>query len=324
MAAEHQRPPAVGQPLPYAPQLPIQRLRLRPIHEPLAVGRVGHQPAVWVIPPEVLHVRHLEADAVLHARFRGVAAGNVHGAGVDVPAPDVVFPVELLVHGLLGGIQPCALGQECPFLRVKAALQPRGAVFGDERRFDGDGAAAAEGVAEGVAPPIAGQQHHGRRQRFPQGRLHAHGAVAPLIKPLAGAVQPDDRLILEKREPHLVFRPRFRKLLQPVAPFQPLHHGLFHDGLARGSGVKLAGDGVALHGEGAVLGDIVLPSNGLHPLKQLLKAAGGEFAQHQQHPCATAEVNVEPCAVGIGAVAENAPVFHPDILQPQPLHLVAH
>ena len=77
--------------------------------------------------------------------------------------------------------------------------------------------------------------------------------------------------------------------------------------------MELAGNGVALHREGAVSGNVVLPGDGLHTLEKLLKASGREFPQHQQHPGAAAEVYVEPCAVVRGAVAKNAPVLYPDI-----------
>ena len=58
------------------------------------------------VPAEVSHVRHLEADHILHPCLAGIVPGNGHGTGVDVAAPDVVVAVEFLVHGLVRRIHP--------------------------------------------------------------------------------------------------------------------------------------------------------------------------------------------------------------------------
>ena len=104
----------------------------------------------------------------------------------------------------------------------------------------------------------------------------------------------------------------------------PLHHGLFDDGLAGGHRVQLGGDGVALHREGRVPGQILLPGDGPGALKQLLKAAGREPAQHQQHPRPAAQVDVQPRQVGQFSPAQHPAVFHLHVLQAQPPDLVAH
>mgnify|MGYP000720217656 CR=1 FL=1 len=88
--------------------------------------------------------------------------------------------------------------------------------------------------------------------------------------------------------------------------------------------MKLGGEGVALHGEGRVPGQIVLPGDGPGALKQLLEAAGRKPAQHQQDPGAAAQVDVQPRYVGQLAPAQDPAVFHLHIPQPQPPDLVAH
>ena len=64
----------------------------------------------------------------------------------------------------------------------------------------------------------------------------------------------------------------------------------------------------------ALLGEIVLPWDGAHALKQLLEAEGGELPQHQHYPCAAAQVDVQPRTVRHGAPAQDAPVLRADIL----------
>ena len=188
---------------------------------------------------ELGRVGHLEADAVVHAGLAGVVPGNGHGAGVNVAAPDIVLPVELPVLGLICRVHPRLGGQERPVLGVEPPVKTGGAVFCDERRLDGDGTAAAEGIAERVAAPVAAEGHQCRRQRLPQGRLHAYGAVAPLVQPLAAGIQTDGHLILEHGKAYLVFCPCLRELLHAVVGLQTLHHGLFDDALTGGHGVQL-------------------------------------------------------------------------------------
>ncbi len=82
--------------------------------------------------------------------------------------------------------------------------------------------------------------------------------------------------------------------------------------------------GVALHRELAVPGDIVLPGQGPDALKQLVEGGGGEGAQLHQHPGAAAEVDIQAGDVRRRALAVDAAVFRPDILHIQPAQLVGH
>ena len=76
---------------------------------------------------------------------------ELDGVGVDVAAPDLVLAVEFLIHRLVGCIEPEHFIERGPVLGGKAAVEARRTVARDERRLDGDGAAAAERVAERVA-----------------------------------------------------------------------------------------------------------------------------------------------------------------------------
>ena len=254
----------------------------------------------------------------------GVAAGDGHRLGIHIAAPDVVAAVEFLVPRLVLGPLPAVAGHKAPLLRVEGPVQARRPVPGNQRRLDGDGAAAAEGVAEGIPSPIAGELHQRRRQRLPQGRLHAHGTVTPLEQALAAGVQRQQHLILEDGEAYLILGAGLRKLLQMVRGLHPLHHGLLDDALAGGHGVELGGDRVPLYREGRVTGQIVLPRHGAGALKQLLEAAGREVRQHQHHPRAAAQVDVQPCAVLQRAPAQNAAVLRLHVLQAQTLALIAY
>ena len=270
------------------------------------------------------HIGHLKADILRHTGLVGVAAGNGHRLGIHIAAPDIIGAVELLVPGLVLGLLPAAGGNEGPILRGKGSLQARRAVTGDQRRLDGNGAAAAEGITEGIPAPVAGQLYQRRRQRLPQGRLHAYGPVAPLVQSLAAGIQRQQHLILEQGEPHLIPGAGLRELLQMIGGTHPLHHGLLDDALAGGHRVKLGGDGIALHRKGGVAGQIVLPCHGPGTLKQFLEAAGAKLRQHQHHPCAAAQVDVQPGAILQCAAAQHPAVLRPHVLQSQTLDLVAY
>ena len=303
---------------------PVQPLGLLLLQQPFAVGRVRHHLTVFALPVEFPRVRHLEAHAVLHPRQLRVAAGELHAVGVDVPAPDVVLAVELTVHGLLSGGEPQPGGQAFPPLGGEAPVQARGPVLGDQRRLDGDGAGAAEGVAEGVLPPVAGEQHQGGGQGLPQGGTVVVGPVAPLVQAVAGGVQVDGGCVLDDGELDLVAVPGLRQRLAAVDIAQPLCRGLLHDGLAGGDGVKLGVQGISLHRELPVPGDIVLPGHGGHALEQGLKVRGRKGGQLQQHPGAAAQIDVQPGDVGLGALTVDPAVLGPDVFQIQPLQLVGH
>ena len=88
--------------------------------------------------------------------------------------------------------------------------------------------------------------------------------------------------------------------------------------------MKLRGDGISLYREGCVAGQHLFPRHGAGALKQLLKAAGGEICQHQHHPCAAAQVDVQSCAILQRAAAQHTAVFHSDVLKSQTPALIAH
>ena len=110
MAAEDQGAPAPGHPAPHLAQLPVEGLGLLTLQEPLAVGRVGDKLAVFTVPAEAAHICHLKADVRLHPRQGRVVPGDLDGVGVYIAAPDVIAAAELLVLGLVGGVQP-AIGR---------------------------------------------------------------------------------------------------------------------------------------------------------------------------------------------------------------------
>ena len=105
------------------------------------------------------------------------------GTGADLPRLNLD----------LRGVQPA------PLLGVEGTLQPGRTVPGDQRRLDGDGPGAAEGVPEGVLPTVAAEDHHGRRQGLPQGCLHPDRPVAPLMQAGARGIQVQGTLVLKTR-----------------------------------------------------------------------------------------------------------------------------
>ena len=221
--------------------------------------------------------------------------------------------VEFLIHGLVTGLQPQLGVHVFPPLGGEAAVQAGGPVFGDEGCLNGNGAAAAEGIAEGILSPVTGEGHQRCRQRFPQRGAHVLGPVAPLVQPLAGGVQIQGRYILDDGKLDLIPAAGLRQGLHAVLLPQPLSGRLFHDGLAGGDRMKLRVQGIALYWEFAVPWDIVLPGQGVDPLKQCLKITGREGAKLHQHPRTAAEVDVQPGNVSQSSFTVDSAVFRPDI-----------
>ena len=128
----------------------------------------------------------------------------------------------------------------CECFRRKPAAAAGGGVPGDQRRFNGDGAGAAEGVPQKFPSPVAGQLNHGGGQRLPQWRVVAHGAVAPLVEPLAGGVQIQLHPVVHDGKLQLVLCPGLREPADAVFFSQTPGGGLFHDGLTVRDAHKLA------------------------------------------------------------------------------------
>ena len=187
-----------------------------------------------------------------------------------------------------------------------------------------DGAAAAEGVPEEVPTPVAGQGHHGGGQGLPQGSVVAHGPVASLVEPRAAGIQEELALILHDGELELVEGSDLRQAFEPVVPAQPICSGLVDNGLAVGDGVELGVQAVALHGEFAVLGNVVLQGQGLDTLVEFLKAPGREAPQPQQDPFAHPQPQIGRGQGLDPAVEEDPAVLHPDVRHVQPAQFVPH
>lgn len=80
---------------------------------------------------------------------------DLNGVRVDVAAPDLVgLVVKFIVHRLVRRIEPYPFVHHRPVLRGKAAVEPRGAVFGDQRRLDSDGAPLPQKGSQNGSRPL--------------------------------------------------------------------------------------------------------------------------------------------------------------------------
>ena len=273
---------------------------------------------------EARGVVDLELDDVVDLGELGVVARELDGVGVNVAAPDLVLAVELVVHRLVGCIEPEHFVERGPMLRGKAAVEARRAVARDERGFDGDGAAAAEGVTERVAAIVVRELDHRGGECFLERGGHAVGAVAALVKALARGVEPDGHFVLHDGKAHLIAPPRFGELRDAVGRAQAVDDRLFDDRLAGGHGVERRVDGVAHHGELPLAGDPVLPVHRAHALKERFKIRRAELVQNQNDARTAAQIDVEPRDVARLAAAEDAAVLNAHVRKSQFSDLIAH
>ena len=232
--------------------------------------------------------------------------------------------MKFVVHRLVRRVEPYPFVHHRPVLRGKAAVQARGTVPGDQRRLDGDGAAAAEGVAERVTSVVVRELHHRGGQRLLERSRYADGAVAALVKPLAARVEAEHHLVLHDREADLIALAGLRQRFKPIGRPEPLDDRLLHDGLAGGNGVQRGVDGIARHGELALAGDPVLPAHGAGALKERFKIRRAEAREHEQHARTAAQIDVQPREVALLAAAQHTPVFHADVGKTELFHFIAH
>ena len=166
--------------------------------------------------------------------------------------------------------------------------------------------------------------HHRRRQGLPQGGLHPHRPVPPLVEPGAGGVQVQCALVPEEGELELVEGAVLREALQSIGPAQAVRRRLFDGLLTVGHGVELTVQGVALHREAAVLRDEVLPGHGGGELEEGLEAPGGTGGKLDEHPLAAPQADVQPGDVRLRAGAEDPSGLGPHVPEAQAAHLVRH
>ena len=108
-----------------------------------------------------------------------------------------------------------------------------------------------------------------------------------------------------------------------MALHQPLDDGLLDDALAGGHAGQLAVQGGALHREGGVCRQQLLPGDGVDPVEQVVKGLGLVVGQQQHHPLHRPEVQVgggdhlSPAPEGQPAIGD------PQVLSAQPLELKA-
>ncbi|MPM74023.1 hypothetical protein SDC9_121008 [bioreactor metagenome] len=138
----------------------------------------------------------------------------------------------------------------------------------------------------------------------------------------AGGVQGENGPVLENGKLHLVNGAGFRKSLLPIFAAQAGGDSLFNDALAVRHRVKGGIQGVALHREGSVRRNILLPGQGAGALEQRVEGRRFKFSRHQQHPFPGAQVQVEPGDVPRDAAAKNPAVLRPHVGQVQPAQLL--
>ena len=222
------------------PQRGVEPLGALLFQHPLAVGRVADENAGLGGQIHFGGVAVGKAEDVADPRFPGVGHGEGDAFGVVVRAENLVFSMEFLRLRFFPNRVPDAAVIPGKGLRREPAAAAGGGVPGDQRRLDGNGAGAAEGVPQKFPSPVAGQLNHGGGQGLPQGRVVAHGAVAPLVKAGAGGVQIQLRPVVHDGELQLVLCPGLREPADAVFLPQTPGGGLFHDGLTVRDAHKLA------------------------------------------------------------------------------------
>ena len=223
----------------------------------------------------------LEMDQLIHSRCLRVRSRRTDDITVDIISLNIrldgeVHEIVRLVHGVI----PAFSGdQVLPVLGQELTIHSRCHICRDHCRLDGEGAASAERVHEDPVALPRGQHDESRRQRLRDRCFTRQCAVAALMQGLAGGVESHCHRVLVKEDTEREARAVFRKPLDPVRLFHPLHHGFFHDGLDVRRTEKLALDGGRLcDPEFRVLREIFLPRDRAGSLEQILEGLRVEAA----------------------------------------------
>ena len=131
-----------------------------------------------------------------HLGFAGVDGGGLNQSAIGVATGD--GRGSLRQHGGLGFLAqtlPEAGIEVVQLLETEAAVEAGGAPGGDEGGFDGEGTAAAEGVLEGLAAVVAGEQEQAGGEVFAQGGGTGILAVAAFEQGFATGVDKDGGML---------------------------------------------------------------------------------------------------------------------------------
>ncbi len=166
--------------------------RLGSLAEAVAVGRIHHEKSRWrwnLIVPEV---GHREANIVRDLRANGVAAGNLHGAGVAIRSENRCVCSRARGDGLAQAL-PRVRVMRGPAFKGEGAAGTWQDLARQGRRLDGDGAGAAHGIRKRQRRIVCAKCEHASGQGFAQGG-------APSLQTPAAPVQKRARGIDAGRE----------------------------------------------------------------------------------------------------------------------------
>ena len=155
----------------------------------------------------------------------------------------------------------------------------------------------------------------GRRQRLLQRGGVGLRPVAALVKPAAGRIDIQRRLIFHQGELDLVQRARLLEPRDLILRLQPLHHRFFDDGLAVADAEQVGIERIALHREAVGLADPFLPRQRLHALKELLEGVGLKRAHQDQDALREARADAGPRQDMLVAGKQHPAVFRLYVLR---------
>ena len=288
------------------------------------VGGIGDDHTAVGDQIKLSSVGNRELDHVRNPCALCVFSGHGYSLGVDVGCEDAVFTAEFSCLGFFNGLVPDFAVEVGPAHCGKLTVDAGGAVLCSQCCFDGDGAAAAEGIGKVAAAAIACNVNHGSCQSFTQRCSHVCGTVAALKQACACGVQVQHCGVVHNGKLNLVQGTVFGQPGDTIAVGHTGCHSLLDDALAVGNGVQLAVQTVTLYGELAVPGDKGFPADGLGAFKQFIKGTSGEAAHYDQYAFTEAGTDVGACHTVFIAAEVNAAVFGADVFHAHVAQFIAY
>ena len=252
-------------------EFPIERLDDLRGHQPLAVGRVGHDGAASARCLDAARVRTERLDPLTDPGARDVRTGEFDTGGVNIRRIDLDAGRKPSFLRFLARRAPDIRRKLREALGGKMPLRPGGDPVGEHRRLDGNGAGAAHRIPEQHFLPRAAVRRHGGGERLAERGGVRLRAVAALMERHAARVDHQRQTVFEEEELQLVFDALLREVREPVVRGEPLDRGFLDDALERGERGQARADAMPLDGESVVPPDPRLERERPHALEHLVK-----------------------------------------------------
>ena len=275
-----------------------------------AVRRIGDDDAAFAVRACVLCIQRVNVNETVHFGGSGVGLGHARHGAVVVGRGDVgIWPVSDGMACFGFEFHPQGAVELRQLFKAETAVQPGCAAKRNPCGFNGDGAAAAKRVLEGLRAVVARQKQQAGGQIFAQGRFAGVLAVAAFEQGFAAGVDEDGDVALVQKGVDADVGARFVDAGALAAVFaEAVAHAVFDFQGGEVEAFHIGAFAFHFHFEGLGNVEPFVPRDVFGGLVDVVFAAVGGARQLQQNAAGGARVQVGAVNVCHRALAGNAAV----------------